>query len=87
MSIYVDLQEMCRWFFQFMFLFVHCLKVTCATRSYVLLWAKCKRYYVYMPEEIQSSCQKLLHVDFHLTRRENRSHREGRKLPETELNL
>jgi hypothetical protein len=28
MSIYVDLQEMCRWFFQFMFLFVHCLKVT-----------------------------------------------------------
>jgi hypothetical protein len=24
------------------------------------------------PEEIQSSCQKLLHMDFNLTRRENR---------------
>jgi hypothetical protein len=28
--------------------------------------------YAYRPENIQGSCQKLLHMDFHLTRRENR---------------
>jgi hypothetical protein len=36
------------------------------------VWAECKRYYASRPEKIQSSCQKLLHVDFHLTTRENR---------------